>query len=87
MRAGGSGLDVGACPLDDASDELLLPSMYANDAVAVFDTRPSRRQASQGQVLEGAASRPSENFWRARRLGRASTIGTPPEVVVSRTRT
>ena len=84
VRPGGSGLDAGAGPLDGDSDELLLPPIAANDAVAAFDTRPSRRQASEGQVLERAAPGPSENFWRARRLGRASTIGTPPEVVVSR---
>jgi hypothetical protein len=66
------------------SNELLLPSIHTNGAVAAFDTRPFRQQASEGQVLERAALGPSENFWRARRLGRASTIGTPPEVVVSR---
>jgi hypothetical protein len=84
VRAGGSGLEVGAGPLDFASDELLLPSIAANGAVAAFDVRPSSRQASEGQVQGRAAPGPSENFWRARHLGRASTIGTPPEVVVSR---
>jgi hypothetical protein len=55
VRPGGSGLDVGAGPLDGASDELLLPSMAAKGSVAAFDARPSRRQASEGQVLETAA--------------------------------
>jgi hypothetical protein len=74
----------GAGPSDGTSTELLLPSIHVNGAVAAFDARPSRQQASEGQVLERAAPGPSENFWRARRLGRASTIGTTPEVVVSR---
>ena len=73
VGAGGWCMGGGAGPSDGTSTELLLPSIHVNGAVAAFDARPSRQQASEGQVLE-----------RARRLGRASTIGTTPEVVVSR---
>jgi len=53
VRAGASGLDVGAGRLDGASDELLLPSINANGAVAAFACSPippaSERGSSSGE--------------------------------------
>ena len=58
-----------AVAFDDASAELPLPAIGANDAPASFADRRPPPAAKRGQVPERAALGPSKKFWRVRPQG------------------